>query len=189
MSPKTVLDQEDFAKAECPSYLIKLDLGCGDRCKEGFKGVDISPDVKPDFVHDLNVYPYPFGDSSVFEIFCSHFIEHVGNLKRFMEEVWRMLVPLGLVTFVAPYYSSIRAWQDYTHVRPVSEHTFLYFNKEWMDANKLQHYGVRCDFDILRTKYIYAPDWEVRADQAREWAREHYINVVQDIEVQLRVRK
>jgi SAM-dependent methyltransferase len=186
---QAISEQEDFGKAECPSYLKKLDLGCGDRKKEGFLGVDISPDVKPDFIHDLNIYPYPFEDNSVFEVFCSHFIEHVADIKKFMEEIWRILVPLGTVTIVAPYYSSIRAWQDYTHVRPISENTFLYFNKEWMDANKLQHYGVKCDFDILRTKYYFSPDWESRADMAREWARTYYINVVQDIEVQLKVKK
>lgn len=184
-----ITEQEDFSKAECPSYLKKLDLGCGDRCKEGFLGVDISPDVNPAFAHDLNIYPYPFEDNSVFEIFCSHFIEHVANLKSFMEECWRILVPMGQITFIAPYYSSIRAWQDYTHVRPISENTFLYFTKEWMDVNKLSHYGVKCDFEIVRTRYYFNPDWESRAEVARDWARKYYINVVDDIEVTLRAKK
>ncbi len=184
-----ITEQEDFAIAEAPSYLKKLDLGCGMNCKQGFLGVDHSEDIKPDFVHDLNSYPYPFEDNSVFEIFTSHFIEHVRDIKAFMEECYRMLVPLGMMTVVAPYYSSVRAFQDYTHVRPISENTFLYFNKEWMEQNKLEHYGVKCNFDILNTRYYYAQDWESRADSAREWARMHYVNVVQDIEVRLRTIK
>ena len=181
--------QEDFSVADAPSYLKKLDLGCGANKKPGFLGVDISPDVGADFIQDLNVYPYQFEDNSVFEIFTSHFVEHVHDIKAFMEECWRMLVPMGMMTIVAPYYSSVRAFQDYTHVRPISEMTFLYFNKEWMEQNKLEHYCVKANFELLNNRYYFAPDWEARADSAREWARVHYINVVQDIEVRLRTIK
>jgi len=48
---------------------------------------------------------------------------------------------------------------------------------------------VKCNFEILNNRYYFAPDWEARADAAREWARIHYINVVQDIEVRLRAIK
>lgn len=187
--PESIAKQEDFSVAETPSYLKRLDLGCGANKKEGFLGVDISPNVNPDFIHDLNRYPYPFEDNSVFEIFTSHFIEHVGDIKKFMEECWRILVPMGMMTILAPYYSSVRAFQDYTHVRPISEMTFLYFNKEWMDTNKLDHYGVKCNFEIINNRYYFDPAWEARADAAREWARIHYNNVVLDIETRLRAIK
>jgi SAM-dependent methyltransferase len=184
-----ITEQQDFAVADAPSYLKKLDLGCGKNKKTGFLGVDFSSDVGADIVHDLNVYPYPFEDNSVFEIFTSHFIEHVASIEKFMDECWRMLVPMGTITLLAPYYSSVRAWQDPTHVRPISEMTFLYYSKEWRDVNKLDHYNIKSNFEQISTRYYYAPDWEARADSAREWARVHYINVVQDIETKLRVIK
>jgi len=187
--PESIIKQEDFSVADAPSYLKKLDLGCGANKKFGFLGVDISPDVDADFIHDLNIYPYPFEDNSVFEIFTSHFIEHVKSIEKFMDECWRMLVPMGMITIVAPYYSSVRAWQDPTHVRPISEMTFLYYSKEWREVNKLEHYNIRSNFEILNSRYYFAPDWEARADAAREWARIHYANVVQDIEVRLRAIK
>ncbi len=184
-----ITEQQDFAVADAPSYLKKLDLGCGMNKKAGFLGVDISPDINPDFIHNLDVYPYPFEDNSVFEIFTSHFIEHVKDIKLFMEECWRILVPMGMMTIIAPYYSSVRAFQDYTHVRPISEYTFLYFSKAWMKENKLEHYGVKADFEILNNRYYFYPEFEARADAAREWNRIHLINVVQDIEVRLRAIK
>ncbi len=188
--PDSLVSQEDFAVAECPSYLIKLDLACGSRKKEGFMGVDISPDVKPDVIADLNVYPWTWvEDNGVFQIHASHFIEHVHDIKAFMEECYRILVPMGTIHIIAPYYSSIRASQDYTHVRLISENTFLYFNQAWMKDNKLEHYGVKCDFENIGTRYYYNPDWESRADVAREWARVHYINTVADIEVTLKAIK
>lgn len=195
---------------------LRLDLACGNNKREGFLGVDISPDTQADLIIDLNKYPWEvlrykylddgkrhppnindlindtndvIRDDSVFEIHCSHFIEHVTDLKAFMEEIYRILIPGGRVTFYAPYYSSIRALQDFTHKRVISEATFLYFNKAWMDANKLQHYDVRCDFAILSTKFLFNAEYKTRAQDAQEWARKHNINAVDDIEVVLQAIK
>jgi hypothetical protein len=55
---------------------IKLDLGCGQNPKEGFEGVDIRGG-KAKHVCDLFKFPWPFQDSSVDEVHCSHFLEHV----------------------------------------------------------------------------------------------------------------
>lgn len=203
-------------KDEEKKPVLRLDLACGNNKREGFVGVDISVDTQADYICDLDQYPWklrkvvrlsedaPTGyfspsfalhepeciaDDSVFEIHCSHFIEHVADIKAFMEEIYRILIPGGRVTFYAPYYSSVRAMQDYTHKRVISEATFLYFNKAWMDANKLQHYGVRCNFAILSTKFMFSPEWKTRAQDAQEWARKHHINVVSDIEAVLQAIK
>jgi len=56
---------------------IKLNLACGDKKKEGFIGIDITETDSTDIIHDLNVYPWPFEDNSVDEIYCSHYIEHI----------------------------------------------------------------------------------------------------------------
>jgi len=182
-------EQTDFSVTEAPSYLKKLDLGCGSNKKLGFLGVDRSPDVNPDILYDLDIYPWPFEDDSAFEIFSSHFIEHVKDIKAFMEECWRILIPRGRLVIVAPYYSSIRAFQDYTHVRSISEATFNYFNQEWIKANKLEHYGVKCNFEQIYINFYFAPDWNTKSEAAKVWAREHYINVILDIEIGLRVVK
>ena len=38
---ENITKQEDFSVAECPSYLLKLDLAAGRNPKIGFKSVDI----------------------------------------------------------------------------------------------------------------------------------------------------
>lgn len=171
--------------------VIRLDLACGNNKKEGYQGVDVvgAPDTQADIVIDLENYPWPFETSSVFEIHCSHYIEHTSDIKRFMEEIYRILIPGGRVTFYAPYYSSIRAMQDLTHKRFISESTFLYFNREWMQTNKLEHYGIKCNFAILSTKFLFNIDWKLRSIDAQEWARKHNINVVDDIEAILQAVK
>ncbi len=175
----------EYSQAAPPSGYIRLDLACGGTKKEGWVGVDIVTLPTVDVVHDLSATPWPFADDTVLEINCSHFVEHVTDLKRFMEECWRILVPGGLMTVTAPYWTSVRAWQDYTHVRAITERTFSYFSRPEMIRNGLGHYDARCDFDITAMRFVYLPEWEPRAPDAREWAREHYVNVVADIIVQL----
>ena len=41
-----------------------LDLGCGKKKRPGSVGVDINPNSDADIIHDLNVFPYPFENSS-----------------------------------------------------------------------------------------------------------------------------
>jgi hypothetical protein len=55
---------------------LRLDLGCGQNPKDGFEGVDLYGDKAK---HKVNLFqfPFPFADSSVTEINCSHFMEHI----------------------------------------------------------------------------------------------------------------
>jgi SAM-dependent methyltransferase len=166
---------------------LKVDLGCGFNKREGFIGVDIASGEGIDITHDLNVYPYPFDDGSVAEIYTSHFVEHVGSLMAFMDECYRILEPGGKMLVIAPYYTSIRCWQDPTHLRAISEASFLYYNAEWRRVNKLEHYPIRCDFDFTYG-YQINPNWQGRSQQALDFAVRHYYNVVDDIHVTLTKR-
>lgn len=161
---------------------IKLDIACGQNKQQGFIGVDIAPCVGVDIVHDLNVYPWPFADDSVEEAFSSHFVEHVGCLMKFMNECQRIMKQGAKLTILAPYYSSMRCWQDPTHVRAISEASFLYYNKEWRVSNLLDHYPINADFDF-NYGYVMTPDWANRSEEARNFAIRHYNNVISDIQV------
>lgn len=149
---------------------LKLSIAGGQNIPEGFVGMDIYAGENVKYVGDI----LNFGDDSVWnqleddsveEIECSHFIEHIphGNgyndpFWQFFDQIYRVLkkptfaednpnVPTsGFARFVAPYYSSMRAWQDPTHQRAISDMTFYYLSKEWRTANKLDHYPVSCDF-------------------------------------------
>lgn len=175
---------------------IKLDLACGDNKKEGFYGVDIAKTPSVDLVFDLFKFPWPFADNSVDEIFSSHFFEHIpGPIRgKFMDEIYRILVPAekdgnrpikGFCQFITPYYSSMRAIQDFTHQwPPICETSFLYFNKDWRTTNKLAHYPVTCDFDFF---YGYSPDpvLNTKNDEYRAFAFKNYINAIADLHVTL----
>lgn len=167
--------------------LLKLDLACGQNKRPGFTGVDVAPGKGVDVVHDLEKYPWPFKGNSVDEAGISHYVEHVHDLVSFMNELHRVMKPGAECAIIAPYYSSMRAWQDPTHVRAISEATFLYFNQEWLKNNRLNHYKVTADFDFSYG-YSIDPAWQNRNEEARAFAIRHYINVVSDIQVLLKKR-
>ncbi len=186
---------------------VRLSLACGDNKPKGFMGVDIAKTKSADYVQDLLKFPWKqFKTSSVDEIECSHFVEHIphGNgyqdpFFQFFDEIYRILkpatfdpnnpnVPLtGFATITCPYYSSMRAWQDPTHQRAISEASFLYLNKQWRVDNRLDHYPVTCDFDFSYG-YVVNPEWQSRSEEARGFAVQHYINAVNDIQVILTKR-
>ncbi len=203
--PKNITDEDDFAEFKGDNSLLRLDIACGNNKREGFKGVDISSDTDADYICNLNEYPWELIDkdkfntsiyeselikeSSVYEVHCSHYAEHVPDLIKFMEECYRIMMDQSILTIIAPYYTSVRAWQDPTHVRAISEMTWLYYNEEWRKINKLEHYNIKCNFKIESNKFVFDPTYISKSDEAREWARKHLNNVVMDIIVVLRAIK
>jgi len=169
----------------------KLNLGCGENRQEGYIGVDKFKTPVVDVEWDLEQYPYPFADGTIDEIFTSHYIEHHHDIRKFMNECWRILKSRGKMIIVAPYWSSVRATQDPTHVNFISESTFIYYNKAWREANRLDHYlEIKADFEFPFTaiEYVIDPLWLSRNREAQEFAMKYYVNVIQDIKITLTKR-
>lgn len=167
------MTEPSLAPATSPP--VRYDLACGQNPRDGFTGVDLYAISAP--VHfDLLKFPWPWPDSSVDELHCSHFIEHiparnveVGDIIKgtedggmltdaravgkdflfaFFDECYRVLKPGGTMTVLCPNARNNRAFQDPTHRRFIVAETFLYLHEPWRKANKLDHYKVECDFDV-----------------------------------------
>lgn len=163
---------------------MKIDVACGMAKKEGFVGMDISDIPGVDIVHDLNIYPWPIESNSVEEIYCSHYVEHVPELFKFFDELYRIMKTGAKAVLIAPYWNSMRAWQDPTHVNGISENTYLYCVKGWREANKLSHYPISCDFSFS-CEFDIGAEWMLRAPEVREFAIKHYANVIENIKTTL----
>lgn len=174
---------------------LKLDLCCGDNKKEGFFGIDIAQTPSVDAVMDLTKYPWDIASESADEINCSHYIEHIPHdiknpndsrdgFIQFFDEVYRILKPGGKVTIVAPYYTSIRAFGDPTHVRYIGEWSFYYLSKDWIKQNKLEHYNINANFDMKYSYYI-TNELTLKSEEVRNNAFKHYWNAIDDIIVEL----
>lgn len=84
------------------NYPIKLDLGCGSSKREGFIGIDLSPeaDIQWDLTQGL-----PFEDETVSVIRSDHFFEHLEltDLIKLLKECRRVLIPGGTLDFSVPH--------------------------------------------------------------------------------------
>jgi len=106
---------------------------------------------------------------------------------KFINEVYRILKPGGKVHIVAPYWSSVRQVGDPTHVRPIAESTLWYLDKPWMIENKLEHYGIECDFDVKMSYYV-SNDMTLKSDEVRQKAFLYDLNTIDDILIELTKR-
>lgn len=152
---------------------LKLDLACGQVVADGYRGVDKFADVE--FKVDLcSGERWPWEDSSVDALRCSHFIEHIpmtdvetgqlttapnglggsmtvkvriDALVRFFNEAFRVAKPGAVFELWWPALQNVRAFMDPTHRRFIPLETMFYLSKQWRTENKLDHYlGATCDW-------------------------------------------
>ncbi len=188
-------------KKEQTPEIIALDLGCGQRKAEieyftenlqitptKVIGLDIAECEDVDIIHDLTVFPYPIEDNSIDAIFSSHFVEHLDGIERmkFMDECYRILKVGGKMRLLHPYYKSVRAVQDPTHKwPPIAENSYFYWDKNWRELNKLDHYPITCDFEF--SIFYLWQDGTVanKNEETRNFFIDKYWNVVADMIVDL----
>lgn len=211
MSTKTKAKKEQrkdktIKSLKSATNFVALDLGCGQNkiTVENIRsqmnvnidtviGVDFAKCPGVDVVHDLTVFPYPFENESVDAIFSSHFAEHLDGFERakFMDECWRILKPEGRMRLIHPYYKSVRAVQDFTHKwPPISENSYLYWDRGWRKMNGLTHgpYDLKCDYEF-NVYYTWQDQvWANKNEETRNFAVNHYFNVVADMIVDLKKR-
>ncbi len=98
--------------------MIYLNLGCGFKPKRGFVNVDKYDNCKPDVVHDLNVFPYPWDENSIDGIEMIHTLEHLDDWWGAFCECARILKPGGRLQINVPDDSSTAAlaYRDHNHI-------------------------------------------------------------------------
>jgi SAM-dependent methyltransferase len=92
-----------------------LNLGCGTEQLPDALNVDIAAGVKPDLVHDLTTYPYPFPDNQFSKIICKAVLEHLPDVLTTMKELVRVAKDNAVIIIEVPHFSSANAHTDITH--------------------------------------------------------------------------
>lgn len=113
-------------KTNAPSKI--LDLGCGKKKRAGSIGVDYSDRHNADIIHNLNVFPYPFKNDEIDEIYLDNVLEHLDDPMKVMEEVHRICKSGGRVKVIVPYFRSVWAFIDPTHKNFFTVDSFAYFD-------------------------------------------------------------
>jgi SAM-dependent methyltransferase len=167
---------------------VRLDLGCGPSPADGYEGVDLFPG--PGVVHVVDLeQPWPWDPNSVEGVNCSHLVEHVRDLPRFMAELWRVCKDGAEVLISHPYQFNVRAWQDPTHVRALNEVSWFYFDAQW--RGNRPEFG-ETDFVLVDLIAVPEENWKETAalhPEEFERAARNQINVISDLRVTLRARK
>lgn len=127
---------------------MKLNLGCGTDIQEGFVNVDRWTDEgvtyadfdsvnwRYDITHEEDVCEYAL---------VAHTIEHLQRPLVFMDGLYRLMQPGGVVEIRVPYGSSDDAFEDPTHVRQYFHGSWGYFSQPFYWR---ADYGYRGDFRV-----------------------------------------
>ena len=113
---------------------MKLNLGCGSKILDGYINVDKFDYYKPNIVHDLETFPYPFENNSVDEILVSHVLEHIGQspeiFMKIIKEFYRICHDNSMIKIIVPHPRHNDFIADPTHVRPITILGLQLFDKD-----------------------------------------------------------
>lgn len=129
-----------------------LNFGCGQKKRDRWLNVDISSKVNPDLLWNLDKYPYPLPSDHFEYIHAGDVVEHLIDIKAFMEESHRLLKPDGMIETTTPHFSCSNSFTDPTHKSHLGYFSFDYFTS----SSQWNFYtGVR--FEIIERFIAFHP--------------------------------
>lgn len=179
---------------------LRLDLGAGQNCTEGFGGVDIKPGEGVKHVADLFQAPWPFKTSSVAEVVSNHWVEHIPHYRPeyngtdgwwiVFNELHRVCENGARCSFSHPNAMHERAFWDPTHTRYITPTTWYYLDRTWREAQRLDHYDAVCDFEVITVSGVgLDASVTTKNHEVQAFMQRHYWNTIPDLQVELKVRK
>ena len=164
---------------------VRIDLGCGDKKRPGYLGLDYVDGEQVDVVLDLTKDRYPFEDRSVDAIYSAHFLEHIEEPNHVFEEIGRICKDGARIEFWTPYAFTNEAFV-YGHQHFFTEEDWLHFCVQYRDVF-LGMLGGRW----LLEKIVYAIPRETvlemqRAGFSLDFAVRYFKGVVNEFGVEIR---
>ena len=133
----------------------KLNLGCGKDILKGYVNLDNNKLKGVDIVHNLNETPYPFSDNEFDEINAKAIFEHLDDLQKVLEEIYRISKKGAILNVSVPHFASLGAFVDPTHKRFFTYYTFDYYSiNSKKEISHLDYYS-NVKFKIIKKKIIY----------------------------------
>ena len=152
--------------------LLRIDLGCGQRPKAGYYGLDHLEMPGVDIVAELNEPLSALPDNSVSEVHSFHVLEHVTNLIPLLRELHRVVVPDGKLELVVPHFSNPYGFSDPTHVRFFGAYTFHYFSEvEDQPRRKVPAFYIKERFLVDNVSVTLVPTILMFKPVRRTWTK------------------
>jgi len=128
---------------------VCLDIGCGPSKVPGSIGIDALPYENVDLVGDVFDVLSQFPDGSVDHVHSKHFLEHLPDLGRLLDELARVMKTGGTVRIIVPHFTNPYYYSDPTHKTPFGLYTFCYYAKaNGMFRRQVPTYQRKISFSI-----------------------------------------
>jgi ubiquinone/menaquinone biosynthesis C-methylase UbiE len=144
---------------------VTVELGCGPRKRyENSIGIDAIDFENVDIVADAAEALRAFPPASVDLVTSSHFLEHVPDINRFIEEMVRVARPGGRIEVVVPHFAHPYFSSDPTHLHRFGLYTFSYLAHDDILHRGVPSYVRRDDLRLRSVDLVFksTPPFYVR---------------------------
>lgn len=136
----------------------RLNLGCGHNVMKDYVNLDIvkGPGV---IVHNIEKFPYPFDDNTFEEILCNHVLEHINNMNKVINELWRISKNGAKIKILSPHALGPSFFCDPSHKTPLCYRTFDNYNIDnplIKQERKLTNFGSSARFRIIKRRIKFS---------------------------------
>ena len=149
----------------------KLNIGCGFKKLNDYWNIDFQRVCNPDQVLDIEQTPWPYEDNFFEKIHADNVLEHVGQdpkvFTNIIKEMYRVSKDQSEWFICVPHHRCDLMWDDYTHVRVLTEKTFKMFdqkvNFDAIDRGLSDStYGIynNIDLEIYDVQYDLVKYWQ-----------------------------
>lgn len=184
----------------------QLNMGCGFNKLLDYHNVDAWKDCNPDQVLDFEQTPWPYEDNFFIKINADSILEHLGQTpQKFLEiikEMYRVSAPDCIWNIVAPHHRCDNFYNDFTHVRVITENTFRMFDQKFNEntrKRKLSHslHGIQnaIDLELVSANYDITSVFQAMVNEGMLGPKQLNIdlntksNVAESIKLQIKVHK
>ena len=145
----TLIDKTGALERLQSGEKLMLELGCGPRKADPQAiGIDLLDFEGVDLVGDAYVALAAMPASSISRVYTSHFLEHLPDLPRLLDELGRVMAPGAALTIIVPHFSNPFYYSDPTHRTPFGLYTLAYFCEQRLFRRQVPRYGFNVPFTI-----------------------------------------
>jgi len=158
MEPLVKIDLDKVIKSNA---LVIIELGCGQKKKQGRITVDKLDLPNVDIVADLEDGLSFLPDNSVDQIHSRSVFAHIENFESLMREIVRVLKKGGTAHIFVPHFSNPYYYSDYTHTTFFGLYTFYYFvDTKHQLKRKIPNFYTDIRINILSQQLVFtSPFW------------------------------
>lgn len=193
----------DLAPVELPNEdkpVNRVNLGCGFDKHKGFLNVDVSPEVNPDQIANLNQFPWPWADNEFDHVVASHILEHLGETSedfvKIISEMYRISKPGAIWEISLPHWRCDTALDDPTHKRLITQGMFTLFNQpkcynaiKQYNRQELLCFDSGVDLEICDVQFEFLDHWKQKLNNKEITQDELYyaLNTFNNVAVEMKV--